>query len=123
MPQIVLETMSMRTYPNSGYIVKLEELEKLASPQQLTELQAAVAESDAEVVTDVAQDILCRNALSDLEVGCFQADDEQAAELELGAWYAVFPESCLFVKVDTAAGAGLKIRGVVPKLKEWTTFG
>jgi len=121
--------MSMREYPDSGYIVPLETIRKHLCERENVSVQAEldklldVCEFDPESISDFLDENL---PSSFPHCGVFRPSDTDTVDDELmeqGEWYVVFHEDDLYERKLSEAGEALKQVGIEPTLSHWSIWG
>lgn len=113
--------MSMRDYPNSGYVVEVAEFNKLFQGELLSAFEEILDENDVELLTQFLGDNLPPEFPHFV---LFSLNDEDwADDLESGKIFAKFDEKDLYVKTPTEALLNLENLGIYPNHTLWTTWG
>ncbi len=115
--------MSMREYPNSGYVAALEEVKTLLNEEQKAELQGILEEGGAlDDIKDFLEEALPPSFPA---FDVYQPSDEDIVDesMEQGEYYLVFNEDDLFDKVPKQALNSLVLSGIFPELANWSVYG
>lgn len=121
--------MSMRNYPASGYIVKLDDL-KSAIAKALSGTGRELFLEDLETNmddTDNMLDILGEGAQTiqlPAPESVFQLteSDDADEDLDQNTWYVTFYEADLFVRTPTAELTRMESLKIKPELRHWSIY-
>lgn len=116
--------MSMREYPNNGYVLPLLALMQLLSESNGNKLKYFIDEDrHVDEIEEFINSILPENVPS---VEVYKPSEEDTVDdeyMEHGKYYALFSEEDLFVKTPSPAMLYLQYREIEPKHTNWSVWG
>lgn len=115
--------MSMQDCPCSGYIVPLDKVTALLSPESQVEFAKALKNGmNNQDITDFLSNKLPKN-IPTFSVYRPCNEDNLYDEMVSGEYYAIFDESDLFVKTPSRGMLKLQQYGITPEFTQWTIWG
>jgi hypothetical protein len=112
----------MRDYPTSGYIVPLNDFNKVFNEEQQGFLEGLLEEGDTESITEWFGDNVPKEFPA-CSIFCPSDTDTVDKSMEEGEYYVIFDQEDLFITKKTDAHEALNKAGIKPNLAHWSIWG